>query len=203
MWQTSMIYLCILFVLDKHTRHQAIVLCFNCLVITAGTMRSDNFCERYTDHFHKKGQQLNRTKSQIVTDCVREMWSQHFATKIATVAQNVVVTNSKSCGHCRCVREMWSQHFATPLVASTKRFPAMAVLLQNHRLQNYASLTLKNKNINVNLNLNININSKQLAQIVWHHNWYSSHVLDISYFKFQFNSQLVRFWQGWEELRSF
>ena len=98
---------------------------------------------------------------------------------------------------------MWSQHFATALVASTQRFPTMAVLLQNHRLQNYASLTLKNKNINVNLNLNININSKQLAQIVWHHNWYSSHVLDISYFKFQFNSQLVRFWQGWEELRSF
>merc|ERR1712193_348308 len=77
-----MIYLCILFVLDKHTRHHAIVLCFNCLVITAGTMRSDIFCERYTDHFHKKGQQLNRTKSQ------------------------------------------------------------RAVLLQNHRLQNYASLTL-------------------------------------------------------------
>ena len=96
---------------------------------------------------------------------------------------------------------MWSQHFATALVASTKRFPTMAVLLQNHRLQNYASFTLKNKNINVNSNPGININSKQFAQIVWHHNWYCSHVLDISYFKFQFNSQLVRFWQGgrsWE-----
>ena len=41
----------------------------------------------------------------------------------------------------------------------------MAVLLQNHRLQNYASLTLKNKNINLNSSLNININLHKLFDI--------------------------------------
>ena len=165
-------------------------------------MRSDNFCERYTDDFHNKCNSCTGRSHKLWPNVWEKCDHSTLQRKLQLLHKMSQILTTKNCGHCRC--EMWSQHFATPLVASTKRFPTVAVLLQNHRLQNYASLTLKkNKNINVNSNLSININSKQFAQIVWHHNWYCSHVLDINYFTFQFNSQLARFWQGREELRSF